>query len=68
MLFEKEFGLVVTAACQDPLSTGISRQEYWSGLPFPTPGDISDPGIEPAYVANYDNYQKQLGEKVQLIS
>ena len=27
---------------------GISRQEYWSGLPFPSPGDLSDPGIEPA--------------------
>jgi len=26
---------------------GLSRQEYWSGLPFPTPGDLSDPGIEP---------------------
>ena len=30
-----------------PLSTGFSRQEYWSGLPFPTPGDLPDPGIEP---------------------
>ena len=27
---------------------GFSRQEYWSGLPFPPPGDLSDPGIEPA--------------------
>ena len=27
--------------------TGISRQEYWSGLPFPSPGDLPDPGIEP---------------------
>ena len=26
---------------------GFSRQEYWSGLPFPSPGDLSDPGIEP---------------------
>ena len=31
---------------QAPLSMGFSRQEYWSGLPFPTPGDPSDPGIE----------------------
>ena len=31
-----------------PLSLGIPRQEYWSGLPFPSPGDFSDPGIEPA--------------------
>ena len=30
-----------------PLSTGFSRQEYWSGLPFPPPGDLPDPAIEP---------------------
>ena len=36
-----------TVACQAPLSIGFSRQEYWSGLPFPSPGDLSDPGIEP---------------------
>ena len=30
-----------------PLSMGFSRQEYWSGLPFPSPGDLPDPGIEP---------------------
>ena len=35
------------AACQAPLSMGFSRQEYWSGLPCPTPGDLPDPGIEP---------------------
>ena len=29
-----------------PLLMGVSRQEYWSGLPFPSPGDLSDPGIE----------------------
>ena len=34
-------------ACQAPLSMGFSRQEHWSGLPFPTPGDLPDPGIEP---------------------
>ena len=32
---------------QDPLSMKFSRQEYWSGLPFPSPGDLPDPGIEP---------------------
>ena len=32
---------------QAPLSVGFSRQEYWSGVPFPSPGDLSDPGIEP---------------------
>ena len=35
-----------TIACQAPLSTGFSRQEDWSGLPFPSPGDLSDPGTE----------------------
>ena len=34
-------------ACQAPLSMGFSRQEYWSGLPFPSPGDLPIPGIEP---------------------
>ena len=32
-----------------PLSMRLSRQEYWSGLPFPSPGDLPDPGIEPRY-------------------
>ena len=36
-----------TVACQAPLSLGFSRQEYWSGLPFPFPGDLPDPGIKP---------------------
>ena len=35
-----------TVACQAPLSMGFSRQEYWSGLPFPPPGDLPNPGIE----------------------
>ena len=34
-------------AHQAPLSMKFFRQEYWSGLPFPTPGDLSDPGIKP---------------------
>ena len=33
-------------ALQVPLSMGFSRKEYWSGLPFPSPGDLPDPGIE----------------------
>ena len=37
----------VVVACQAPLSMGFSRQESWSGLPFPSPGDLPDPGIEP---------------------
>ena len=35
-----------TVAHQAPPSMGFSRQEYWSGLPFPSPGDLPDPGIE----------------------
>ena len=35
-----------TVACQTPLSMGFSRQKYWSGLPFPSPGDLPDSGIE----------------------
>ena len=35
------------AARQAPLSMGFSRQEYWSGLPFPSPEALSNPGIEP---------------------
>ena len=35
-----------TVACQAPLSMGFSRQEYWNGLPFPSPGDLPDPEIE----------------------
>ena len=37
-----------TAAHQALPSLGFSRQEYWSGLPFPSPGDLPDPGIAPA--------------------
>ena len=36
-----------TEARQARLSMGLPRQEYWSGLPFPSPGDLPDPGIEP---------------------
>ena len=36
-----------TVAYQGPLSMGFSRQEYWSGLPFPSPGYLPNPGIEP---------------------
>ena len=36
-----------TVAYQAPLSMEFSRQEYWSGLPYPTPGDLPNPGIEP---------------------
>ena len=36
-----------TVACQAPLPMGFSRQEYWSGLPFSSPWDLPNPGIEP---------------------
>ena len=38
-------------ARQAPLSIGFSRQEYWSGLPFPSPGDLPNPGIKPRSAA-----------------
>ena len=34
-------------ACEAPLSMGFSRQGFWNGLPFPSPGNLPDPGIEP---------------------
>ena len=42
------FATAGTVAVQASLSMGFSMQEYWSWLPFPTPGDLLDPGIEPA--------------------
>ena len=41
------FATAWTVAHQAPLSMGFSRQEYWSGLPFPSPGNLPNPGIEP---------------------
>ena len=41
-----------TVAHQAPLSMEFSKQEYWSGLPFPTPGDLPDPGIKPTSFAS----------------
>ena len=38
-----------TVARQTPLPMGFPRQEYWSELPFPSPGDLPKPGIEPGY-------------------
>ena len=52
-----------TVAHQVPLSMGFSRQEYWSGLPFPSPGDLSDPGIKPMSPAlQADSLPTELGE------
>ena len=43
------FGTPWNAACQAPVSMEFSRQEYWNGLSFLPPGDLSDPGIEPVF-------------------
>ena len=57
LLFSSCFGFVQlfvtswTVTFQAPLSTGFSRQEHWSGLPFLSPGDLPDPGIEPTFPA-----------------
>ena len=45
-----------TVAYQAPLSMGFSRQEYWSGLAFPPPGDLPDPGIELASLMSPVHY------------
>ena len=51
-------------AHQAPLSMGFSRQEYWSRLPFPSPGDLPDPGIEPrSPVLQADSLPTELWEK-----
>ena len=43
----RPFATPRATAGQAPLSMGFSRQEYWSGLPSPSPGDLPDPGMEP---------------------
>ena len=43
-------------ASQTPLSMGFSKQEYWSELPFPSPGDLPDPGIKPRFPALQADY------------
>ena len=45
------FAILWTVACQAPLSMRFPWQEYWSGLSFPSPGDLPDPGIEPMSLA-----------------
>ena len=44
------FTTLRTVSHQAPLSMGFSRQEYWNGLPFPSPGDLANPGIEPMFL------------------
>ena len=53
-----------TVAHQAPRSMGFSRQGYWSGLPFPSPGNLPDPGIEPRSPAlQADSLPTELGQK-----
>ena len=47
------FVMLCTTAHQAPLSLGFSRHEYWSGLPCFPPGDLPDPGIEPALAGGF---------------
>ena len=47
----RSFATPWTVAHQAPLPVGFPRQEYWSGLPFPSPGDLPDPGIKPVSFA-----------------
>ena len=66
------FATLWTVVCQAPLSMGLSRQEYWSGLPFPPLGDLPDPGIgpmspvSPAFQEN--SLPAELSGKPKLIS
>ena len=55
-----------TVACQAPLSMAFSRQEYWSGLPFPSPGDLPHAGIKPGFPALQANSLscEKIGGKV----
>ena len=54
-----------TIALQAPLPMGFSRQEYWSALPFPSPGDLPDPGIEPRSPAlQADSFPTELRGKL----
>ena len=66
-----------TVALQVRLSLGFFRQEYWSGLSFPTPGDLPDPGIEPTslmspalaggFFTTSTTQEAQLGRKETLL-
>ena len=65
------FGTPWTVAYQapPPPPMGFSRQEYWSGLPFPSPGGLPDPGIEPRSLALWvDALTSEPLEKPQLVS
>ena len=56
-----------TVARQAPLSTEFSRQEYWSGLSFPLPGDLPNPGIKPEFPAKADSLSSEPLEKSTIL-
>ena len=61
-------GNSMTVACQAPLSVELSRQEYWSGLPFPSPGDLPDPRIKPwSPVLKADSLLSEPPEKPKFV-
>ena len=64
------FATPLTIAYQASPSMGFSRQEYWSGLPFPSPGDLPNPGFEPrSPVLQADALPSELpGKSLQCIS
>ena len=66
--------LIVVLIWIYPLSMGFSRQEYWSGLQFPSPGDLPDPGIEPGLLHHsrcftlWATREAQIFSKIDIIS
>ena len=62
----RPFEIPWTVARQAPLYLKFSRQEYWSGLPFPPPGNLPDPGIEPKSPALHAN-RRELGNLLTVI-
>ena len=61
--------LMEVVACQALLSVGFCGQEYWNGLPFPPPGDLSNPGIEPgSHALQADSSPTELPGKLGSLS
>ena len=64
-----DFATPRTVAHLVPLSVGFSRQEHWSGLPFPLPGDLLHPGIDPGFPAlQVDSLPREPPDKPPLSS